>query len=230
MARTNYTSLGLNTIGKNDADIEAQVFRYNPITEAQRDAIVSPVNGMKIYNSDTNTIQGYISGAWPVPSGETVVIAHEDAWKQTRTQVTIFATGSSSGTVISQLDTVITPSKAGNKVVVDFVVFGEANDAGANGFVISRNGVLMDDTTDGSNNQYAANCVSVFETNVTSTPQVHFVRLIDENTLSIESTYRVLYRRTKNSSATFFFNRSVNSPADSTETGVSTSKVIEYVT
>lgn len=65
MAKTNYTSLGINTIGKNDADIECTVIRYTPITGAERDAIANPVNGMEIYNSDTNVIDGYIAGTWP---------------------------------------------------------------------------------------------------------------------------------------------------------------------
>ena len=68
MARTNYTSLGINTIGRNDADIEAVVFRYDPITAAERDAIVNPVNGMKIYNSTTDAIERYADGAWPSPT------------------------------------------------------------------------------------------------------------------------------------------------------------------
>ena len=66
MARTNYTSLGINTIGKNDADIEAEVFRHQPITPAERDAIPNPVNGMKVYNSIRNELEGYIDGSWPV--------------------------------------------------------------------------------------------------------------------------------------------------------------------
>lgn len=232
MARTHYKSLGINTIGDNDADIELTFKRYDPITEAERDAIVNPLNGMKIYNSDTNTIQGYASGAWPVPSGESVVIAHEDAWIQTRTQGSFNHTGGGTdGTILTPLDITITPSKVGNKAIIEFIVFGESTAESKCGFVITRNGVLMDDTTDGSNNDYAVNAVGSSDGNETSTPQVVFVRLIDENTLGIETTYRVLYRVTKNGdSKTYKLNRSINSPSDSTETGVSTAKIIEYVT
>jgi len=73
MARTNYTSLGLNTIGKNDADIEAAVFRHSPITTAQRDAILDPANGMKIYNSDSNKIERFAAGGWAFCSVATLV-------------------------------------------------------------------------------------------------------------------------------------------------------------
>jgi len=83
MARTNLTSLGINTIGKNDADIEAQVFRYSPITELERDAIVNPVNGMKIYNSTTNLIDGYIDGEWPAPLCALATLLVTDNFKVT---------------------------------------------------------------------------------------------------------------------------------------------------
>jgi len=232
MARTHYKSLGINAIGDNDADIELTFRRYDPITEVERDAIVNPLNGMKIYNSDTNTIQGYANGAWLVPTGESIVIAHEDAWIQTRTQGTFVNDGLNDGTVMSPLDTVITPSKAGNKVVIEFVIFGEPLNLEESGFVISRNGVLLPNTTDGSNNAYAVNAVDSFDGNSGSTPQVTIVRLIDENTLNIESTYRILFRRTRAAplaNNSFFLNRSVDSPADNKETGVSTSKCIEYV-
>jgi len=66
VARTNLTSLGINSIGKNDADIEAEVFRHQPITPEERDAIPNPVNGMKVYNSIRNEIEGYIDGSWPI--------------------------------------------------------------------------------------------------------------------------------------------------------------------
>jgi len=232
VARTNLTSLGINTIGKNDADIEAQVFRHQPITEIERDAIENPVNGMKVYNSDTNLIDGYIDGAWPVPSGESVVIAHEDAWIQTRTQGSFVHTGGGTdGTVLSPLDITITPAKAGNKAIIDFIIFGESTEESNAGFVITRNGVLMDGTTDGSNNDYAVNAVTTSDGNTTSTPQVVPVRLIDDNTLNVSSTYRLLYRVTDNGQTnTYKLNRSINAPAQGVETGVSTAKIIEYVT
>ena len=228
MARTNYTSLGINTIGDNDSDIEFIIKRYTPITTLDRDAILNPVNGMKIYNSDTNTINRFAAGSWAV--GETIVIAHEDQWIQTRTQGTFTHTYEvGDGTIITPMTITITPQKAGNKAVIEFVIFGEAALSGRAGFVITRNGVLLPDSSDGSNNGYAVNGVQSFDNNNTSTPQVNIVRIIDENTLGIASTYNVLFRATNSSTETYYFNRSVNAPASSAETGVSTAKIIEFV-
>ena len=83
MARTNYTSLGINTIGKNDADIEAQVIRYSPITTVERDSIVNPVNGMEIYNADVNLLEGFIAGAWPAPLCDLATLIVTDDFKVT---------------------------------------------------------------------------------------------------------------------------------------------------
>ena len=230
MSRTNYTSLLVGGLIPGGADVESVVTRFEPITEAQRDAIPNPVNGMLVYNSDSNLIDGYIDGAWPIPSGESIVIAHEDAWVQTRTQGAFANTGTNTGTVITPLDITITPSKTGNKAIVEFIVFGEVNNSGSEGFVITRNGTLLADASDGSNNQYAVTSIMTFDNQITSTPMVTIVRLIDENTLNISSTYSVLFRMTGVATRTFNLNRSVNSPGSGAETGVSTARIIEYVT
>lgn len=65
VSRTNYTKLAVDTLLPGDADIEAAVIKHTPITEAERDAIPNPVNGMKIYNSDSNVLEGFIGGFWP---------------------------------------------------------------------------------------------------------------------------------------------------------------------
>lgn len=68
MSRTNYTSLLVGGLIPSGADVESVVTKFEPITTTGRDAIPNPVNGMLIYNSDNNLLEGYIDGSWPVPS------------------------------------------------------------------------------------------------------------------------------------------------------------------
>ena len=231
VSRTNYTRLQTGGADFNDADVSSIVKRFEPITEAERDEIPNPVNGMLIYNSDTNLIDGYIDGSWPAPSGESIVIAHEDAWVQTRTQNTYVVNDAVGDEHIIEMDIVITPSKAGNVVVLDFDVFGESNGPQVLGFVLYRNGVILPDSSNVANDRWAINGCPFFETNATSTPQQSHIRLYDNSSLAIASTYALYARATFTGSLTWKLNRSFNSAgSDSKESGVSLSKAVEYVT
>ena len=46
------------------ADIEAKVFRNQPITTTQRDALASPQAGWMIYNSTTDIFEFYNGTVW----------------------------------------------------------------------------------------------------------------------------------------------------------------------
>ena len=49
-----------------NADVSSIVTRFEPITPEERDAIPNPVNGMMVYNSIRNELEGYIDGSWPI--------------------------------------------------------------------------------------------------------------------------------------------------------------------
>jgi len=105
MPRTNFTKLGIVGTNETSSDIELIVKQYQPIPETERDSL-SAVDGMKIYNSDTNTLQGYINGSWdaailctmldltnagPPPTNATVV--YDPAPNTNRMSITRIAAG-----------------------------------------------------------------------------------------------------------------------------------------
>lgn len=108
MPRTNFTKLGIVGTNETSSDIELIVKQYQPIPETERDSL-SAVDGMKIYNSDTNTLQGYINGSWdaailctmldlanagPPPTNATVV--YDPAPNTNRMSITRIAAGGAS--------------------------------------------------------------------------------------------------------------------------------------
>lgn len=176
-----------------------------------------------------NRIVGSVVSGGGGGGGGSTIIPHEDQWVQTRTQGS-FTTTTGIGTVITPLNVTITPAKAGNKAVIEFIIFGEPSNSANVGYVVTRNGTLLADTSDGDpGNGYAVTAVPTYDNNNSSTPSVTVVRIIDENTLSIASTYSVLFRKTNITNYTLNFNRCVIAPGNGAETGVSTAKVVEYV-
>lgn len=168
------------------------------------------------------------------------IIEHSDKWVQTRTQAILaipvpFGSGGTakSGVDLSLLDITITPIKANNKIELEYVVFGMQNNGSfTSGFVLRRNGVNLASTTDVSDNYYAINGINVNTGSVaTGIPQAHIVRLVDNLSLDVPSTYTIAVRHTSSNQAAstnFYFNRSADAPADSAETGVSTAIITEF--
>lgn len=156
-------------------------------------------------------------------------IAHEGSFMQTRTQNTYTALATSAnGTALTELDTVITPSKAGNTVEVEFYVFGEGG--GGVGFLITRNGLRLPDASNVANERWAITGLNPFGFGtMTHDPRVNVIKLTDFNSLAIASTYSVTIRSTNASNRTFYLNRSAaGTGGNDQENGVSTSFIQEY--
>ena len=70
---------------------------------------------------------------------------------QTREQGLFDAPISGDGTIVTPLNLVITPKKAGNKIILEWIVNGEMNKDTV--YIVTRNGIRLADTTDASNNR-----------------------------------------------------------------------------
>lgn len=168
------------------------------------------------------------------------IIEHADKWVQTRTQAIYpippsFGSGGSAkaGVDLGLLDITLTPAKEGNVITLDYAVFGMSfQQSEETGFVLRRNGVNLTSTSDSSDNYYAVNGITFNSGGIsTNVPQVIIIRLADNNSLDISSTYTIAARYTSAnviSSTNFYFNRAAATPGDSSETGVSTALITEY--
>ena len=146
---------------------------------------------------------------------------------QTRTAATYTCTISGDGTEITELTITVTPSSAGNKMVLEWHVNGEM---GSNAvYVVSRDGTLLTDTTDASNNQWAGTVAQPYDANLDSTPENAIVRIIDSSTLATSSVYRLLVRSSAATTQTFYFNRTSGHTGTTVhETVLSTGTATEY--
>ena len=145
---------------------------------------------------------------------------------QSRTLATYTSPTSGTGTAITPLDIVMTPRKAGNHVVLEWTVSGEINHDSV--WTVTRNGALLAQATNGSNNRWAGTSQSSYDNNDSSTGDVYVVRIIDTNTLATETTYRVHTRAAGSIVHTFYFNRTVGgSGSDNQETGLSVGTATE---
>ena len=124
---------------------------------------------------------------------------------QTRTQDSYTAATTGDGTVITPLNITFTPKQAGNKVILEFTINGEGQDNTI--FLVSRNDVLLTDTTNASNNRWAGIAVGDHDGNAANTPNEVSVRILDLNTLATESTYKVQVRATGSTTKTYRLNR-----------------------
>lgn len=139
------------------------------------------------------------------------------------------------GTKIAVLDITFTPQKAGNTVVLDWSIFGEAWNASADMvFVVTRTPnsgagagvpVALPNAVDSSNNTWSGVTGGEYDTNEGTTPSNHKVKIVDFNTLSVSCTYSVHVRAANNRASFFRLNRQINgTPANGgldNETGLS---------
>ncbi len=147
---------------------------------------------------------------------------------QTREQAVYTAPTSGNGAVVTQLNLVITPQKAGNKIILEWHVNGDGHQD--IGYVVTRNNVLLSDSTDASNNRWAAVVVQPYDNNLNSTPENTVIRIIDENCLDVETTYRLCVRSTKDTTTQLKLNRSFNSTGEDVyETTLSTGTAQEII-
>lgn len=77
-------------------------------------------------------------------------------------------------------------------VILEWNVHGEMNHNGV--YLVSRNGVLLPNATNGSNNPWAGVTNADYDTDNSSTPNEKVVKIIDFNSLATASTYRLHVR------------------------------------
>lgn len=151
-----------------------------------------------------------------------------DAYLQTRDQSIVTALTTGDGTAINPLNLTVKPSVAGKKLVIEYNIFVDSNDASAMGFLVSRNGVLLPDSSNGTNDRWAISGIMSRDDEIIDTPQNLSIRIIDKSCLDVDSTYRLVVRATGGTSKTCYLNRSVNSTgADLIEAGLSTVTIRE---
>jgi hypothetical protein len=141
-----------------------------------------------------------------MPTGSVV----QTATVQTRatTSYTCNYSTQGDGIEITELTMTITPRKAGNKMILEWVVADDSGNTSDLGYVVSRNGTLLTDSTDSSNNRWAVTSTAAYDANDNSTPTNTTIRIIDEDTLAVSSEYKILVRATGSVTATFKLNRS----------------------
>jgi hypothetical protein len=140
---------------------------------------------------------------------------------QTREIWTYSAPISWNGTEITPLRLTLTPKKAWNKVILEWIVNGEANHNTI--YIVTRNWVPLNDTTNASNNRWAWITAQPYDADIASTPDNTIIKIIDNDSLWIESNYELRIRSSAGAAYTLFFNRTVSSAwTDSYETSLST--------
>ena len=148
---------------------------------------------------------------------------------QTRTQGDFAAGTSGNGTVITPLNITFTPKQAGNKVILEFSANGEGSTNSV--FLVSRNDVLLADSTDASNNRWAGVANMAHDNDDDSTTNNNFIRILDLNTLATETTYKLQIRASGGSANTYKLNRPIGSAgADNYETTLSVATATEIWT
>jgi len=177
---------------------------------------------------------GSIKGARDVSPTMAVgsVITHTSAWTKTRDKGVYTLPTSGNGVEVAVMTpSAITPQKAGNWIEIEFVLMGESLVNSI--FLISRNDVLLADSSDGtdaSNNRWSGITLLPYDTDQGSTPAGVIVRYVDDDSLDVASTYKLLARTTGASGGSVSANRPVSSSgATDNETGYSTAKLTEHV-
>jgi hypothetical protein len=113
------------------------------------------------------------------------------------------------GTEIVPLTYTVTPKKTGNIMILDYSVFYEVSENCV--FNVTRNDVLLTNSSDSSNNTWAGIVSVVYDTDTSSTPSIARVRIIDTSTLNTSSVYKLTIRSSDNSTKTFYLNRAYSS-------------------
>ncbi len=124
---------------------------------------------------------------------------------QTRDQSTFAAPITGDGTEVTPLRLTITPKKAGNMIILDWIVNGEMHHDTV--YIVTRNGVLLANTTNASNNRWAGITAQPYGVDTASTPDNAVIRIIDTNSLATATTYELRVRGSSGTAYTLYLNR-----------------------
>lgn len=148
---------------------------------------------------------------------------------QTRTQNSYTALTTGDGTAIIELDLTLTPLKLGNKIILEWVVNFEAMEDLV--FTVLRNGSLLANSDDGGGHKWSGIAAVPYDHDLNSTPSNVTVKIIDESSLDVASTYSLAIKASGASAATFWLNRTSNNPgSQSYENMLSTGNAMEINT
>ena len=173
----------------------------------------------------TNTITGISLGGLPDGSIANQDMGYAGAPLQvvsvrSRTQASYTAPNSGNGGNIAVLNMTLTPKKAGNLIVLEYMVHSECNSYDIV-YTITRNDVLLANSTNGTN-RWSGIATNHYDRDYSSTPVIDAITFVDTNSLSVSTTYKLLVRSSNSSARTYRLNRPYNSAGtDSYEAGVS---------
>jgi hypothetical protein len=136
------------------------------------------------------------------------------------------------GTKLTPLDITFTPKKAGNTIVLNWTVFGEAwNSAADIVFLVTRTPnsgvgagvpVHLPNSVDDVNNTWSGITTGGYDNNDATTPSTINIKIVDLDSLDVSTTYSVYFRAANNRTTSWHLNRSINSAgALDHETGMS---------
>ncbi|MDD5212867.1 MAG: hypothetical protein PHG82_00355 [Candidatus Gracilibacteria bacterium] len=213
MNKFKYHILGaLVFLGTSILGIVAYGFDWSGITTVKTGDTLSA----SIWNDTINNIKNNLEELSSRPGTIANVVT-----VQTRDNTIFTAPITGNGTEVTPLRLSITPKKAGNKVILEWIVNGEMNNNTV--YIVTRNGVLLTDTTDASNNRWAGVTAQTYDTDTNSTPDNTIVKIIDNNSLNTASTYEIRVRASSASAYSLYLNRTVGSAGtDRYETSLST--------
>ena len=124
---------------------------------------------------------------------------------QTRTQAQYTALTTGDGVAIHELDVTITPKKSGNKIILEWVINFEATEDMV--FTVLRNGTLLANSDDGGSHKWSGIAAVPYDQNLDSTPSNVTVKIVDESSLDVVTTYSLAVKSTGSSSADLWLNR-----------------------
>jgi hypothetical protein len=201
-----------------------------------RDALNSKQDELALKDDDTmsspsstavasqQSIKAYVDAQIKTPGTVAQI-----ATLQTRDQNTYTAPTSGDGVEIAELTITMTPKEAGNKVILEWHFNGEAQHDTV--WIVTRDGTQLPETTDATDNRYAGITATSYDNNTTSTPDNVVIRIIDEDSLSTSSVYKLLCRSSTDNTRTVYVNRTQGSSgADAFESGLSSCVATEVWT
>ena len=152
-------------------------------------------------------------------------------WVRTNSTSTFSAATSGNGATVTPLAITITPRSSSSLLICTWMIVYEVNWNVV--FVMHQDGNLVTAAGyEGYNNvvgnqRYSGIASAMFDSNNASTPSHNYIQYAIATGSTSETTLAPAVRSSGASAATFYLNRSVSTPADATEVGVSAGSIME---
>jgi len=192
----------------------------------------STANSEKLFALDIGDLSGLVAVELTTDGSvkKSGVIHHRDKIIQTTATGSIALTSSATGVPIEILTQTITAQKAGNHLELFYEIGGEVDSSNIV-FKVFRDGTILPDSSDGSNNRHAGiSTFGSYESDFLSTPTREAFSIVDKNTLSTPAEYKVHIVLSGGAGPnTFKPNRSFDAIGNNHEQTMSSFKCVEYV-